>query len=173
LHLLTFKPVLYVANIGENDLPGGGAHAESLARYAARQGEGVIAISARIENEVSELEDDAERREYLSSFGLEEAGKHRLIRALRELLGLISFFTTTGGKEVRAWNIPRGTRAPRAAGMIHSDFERGFISAEVIAFDQLQSAGGYASARERGLIRLEGKQYEIQDGDCCTFRWNV
>jgi len=168
LHLLTARPVLYVANIDET---GGGPCLDAVARHAAAEGAAVLGICARLELELGELP-DAEAAEFLASLGLTERGLPRLARACLDLLRLRTFFSTASA-EVRAWTVPVGTRAPQAAGRIHGDMERGFIRAEVIAFADLIAAGSLAAARARGLVRLEGKEYEVQDGDVITFRFAV
>jgi GTP-binding protein YchF len=167
-HLLTARPVLYVANLSEDE----GASSPCLAaiaRHAAAQGAAVVGLSARLEMELAELP-EPEAAEFLASLGFSERGVPRLIRACESLLGLRTFFSTASD-EVRAWPVPAGTRAPQAAGRIHTDMERGFIRAEVVAYQDLVACGSLAAARERGLIRLEGKEYEIQDGDVVTFRF--
>ncbi len=171
LCLLTTKPVLYVANVGEEDLASGNVHVERLAEAAAREGASLVTIAGAIEQELSLL-DPAERQEFLLEMGLREPGLHRLIKAGYALLGLITFFTV-GEKETRAWTITKGTRAPGAAGKIHSDFERGFIRAEVIAYEDYITCGSEATAKDRGLMRSEGKDYVVRDGDCILFRFNV
>jgi hypothetical protein len=168
LFLLTAKPVLYVANVDEASLAAGNPHSKGLEERAAAEGAGVVRISAQVEAELAELAED-ERREYLAALGLAEPGLHRLIRAAYALLELITFFTA-GEKEVRAWTIRRGTLAPQAAGEIHTDFERTFIRAEVIGFEDYVACGGEAGARARGLMRVEGKEYEVRDGDVMHFR---
>ena len=173
LNLITAKPMLYVANVGEGDV----ANAETPAVQAVRQiaqseGVPVVAICGAIEAQIAALETDEERREYLAAVGLREPGLNRLIRAGYDLLELITFFTV-GEKENRAWTIRRGARAPQAAGAIHSDFERGFIRAEVIGYDDFVACGGEAAAKERGKLRLEGKEYVVQDGDVMHFRFGV
>jgi len=168
LFLLTAKPVLYVANVDEASLVAGNPHVKALEERAAAEGAGVVRVCAQVEAELAELAED-ERREYLAELGLAEPGLHRLIRAAYELLELITYFTA-GEKEVRAWTIRRGTRAPQAAGEIHSDFERTFIRAEVIGFDDYVACGGEAGARARGLLRVEGKDYVVADGDVMHFR---
>jgi len=140
-------------------------------KIAGEEGSEVIAVCAQIESEIAELEDD-ERAEFLAELGLEESGLDQLIRAGYRLLGLITFFTA-GPSEVKAWTIRKGTRAQRAAGKIHTDMERGFIRAEVVSFDDLVSAGSQLAAKEKGLVRLEGKDYVMQDGDVVYFRFNV
>ncbi|MSR22606.1 MAG: redox-regulated ATPase YchF [Gemmatimonadetes bacterium] len=172
--LLSARPVLYVANVGESDLPSGENKWTKRLREAVRVDEAeamVIGLSARIEAELVALE-PAERTEFLHDIGLEEPGLHRLIRATYELLGLITFFTA-GEKESRAWTVRRDTRAPGAAGEIHSDFERGFIRAETFAYDDLEVVGSIKAVREKGLIRSEGKEYVVKDGDIILFRFNV
>lgn len=171
LCLLSAKPVLYVANVDEDEPAAGSAHTQVLEQHAAREGAQFVRIAGAIEQELSHLP-PAEQREYLQELNMAEPGLHRLIRAGYSLLGLITFFTV-GEKETRAWTITRGTRAPQAAGRIHSDFERGFIRAEVIACDDYLACGSEASARDRGLMRAEGKGYEVRDGDCILFRFNV
>lgn len=173
LHLLTMKPVLYVANVSEAEAAGAAdnPHVAEVRRRAAEEGAEVIVISAKVEAEIAEL-DGEDRDLFLAELGLAESGLDRLIRAAYRLLGLITFFTA-GEKEVRAWTIREGTKAPQAAGVIHSDFERGFIRAEVVAYDDLVRAGSMAQAREQGLLRLEGKDYVMQDGDVVYFRFNV
>lgn len=171
LHLLTGKPVLYVANVSEDDLAGNHPFVGQVRDLAAGEGAQVVTICGRIEAEIAELEGE-EKQLFLAEMGLEESGLDRLIRAGYDLLGLITYFTA-GKKEVRAWTITRGTKAPQAAGVIHSDFEKGFIRAEVIAFADFVAAGGEAGAKEKGLMRLEGKEYAVQDGDVMHFRFNV
>jgi len=171
LNLLTSKPVLYVCNVAEQDAAKGNALTERVAQMAAEQGAESIIISAAIEAEVAQLP-EAEAKEYLESMGLHEAGLDRLIRAGYHLLDLITYFTC-GPKETRAWTIKRGTKAPQAAGVIHSDFERGFIRANTIAYNDYVSLGGEAPAKEAGKARDEGKDYIVQDGDIMHFRHNV
>ena len=174
LFLLTWKPVIFAANVAEEDLADDGAsndYVKAVREYAAESGCGVFVISARIEEEIAEL-DDAEKAEYLETLGLTESGLDKLIRASNDLLGLMSFLTA-GEKETRAWTIKKGTKAPQAAGKIHSDFERGFIRAEVINYQELLDCGSLAAAKEKGLVRLEGKDYVVQDGDTILFRFNV
>ncbi|UWQ19996.1 redox-regulated ATPase YchF [Jannaschia sp. W003] len=171
LQLLTQKPILYVCNVGEDDAATGNAHSEAVARMAAEQGAGTVVISAAIEEQIAQL-DDAEQAEFLAEMGLEEAGLDRLIRAGYELLHLETYFTV-GPKEARAWTIPAGTTAPQAAGVIHGDFERGFIRAETIAYDDFVSLGGEKEAKEAGRMRAEGKTYRVRDGDVLHFLHNV
>lgn len=172
--LLTAKPVIYAANVNEEDLASDGAdnaHVQTVRKYAAEEGEEVFVICARIEEEIAEL-DDEDKLLYLEELGLENAGLDRLIAASYKLLGLISYLTA-GKKETRAWTITRGTRAPQAAGKIHSDFERGFIRAEIVSYDDLIANGSYTAAKEKGLVRSEGKEYIMKDGDVVEFRFNV
>ena len=171
LQLLTTKPVLYVCNVAEEDAAKGNAFPDKVAEMAAAQGNAHVIISARIEEEISQL-DDEEAAMFLEEMGLEEAGLDRLIRAGYELLHLETYFTV-GPKEARAWTIRRGTAAPQAAGVIHGDFERGFIRAETIAFDDYVACGGEAKARETGKLRAEGKSYVVQDGDVMHFLFNT
>jgi GTP-binding protein YchF len=171
MHLLTDKPVLYVANVAEDDLEGNHPFVAQVREIASREGARMVTICGRIEAEISELEGE-EKSEFLAGMGLAESGLDRLIRSGYELLGLITYFTA-GVKEVRAWTIPLGAKAPQAAGVIHSDFEKGFIRAEVIAFGDFITAGGEAGAKEKGLMRLEGKEYVVRDGDVMHFRFNV
>ena len=171
LNLLTSHPVLYVCNVAEEDAATGNAHTQAVAKLAADQGAESIVISAAIEAEVAQLPDE-ESREFLSALGLEEAGLDRLIRAGYHLLDLITYFTV-GPKETRAWTIVRGTKAPAAAGVIHTDFERGFIRAFTIAYDDYVNLGGEVPAKEAGKARDEGKEYVVQDGDVIHFRFNT
>lgn len=171
LCLLTAKPVLYVCNVDESSAATGNAFSEAVRKKAAAEGAGTVVISARIEEEVAQLPND-ERTEYLDSLGLKEPGLNRLIRAGYDLLGLITFFTA-GPKESRAWTVARGACAPKAAGVIHSDFEQGFIRAETIAYADYVACNGEAGAREAGKFRLEGKDYVVQDGDVMHFRFNT
>lgn len=171
LHLLTDKPVLYVANVAEDDLAGEHPFVAQVREIAAREGAGVVTICGQLEAEISELSGE-EKQAFLHDMGLEEPGLDRLIRSGYELLGLITYFTA-GVKEVRAWTIVNGTKAPGAAGVIHSDFEKGFIRAEVIAFEDYIACNGESGAKEKGLMRLEGKEYVVKDGDVMHFRFNV
>ena len=174
LNLLTAKPVIYAANVGEEDLANDGADnagVQAVREYAKETGSEVFAICAQIEEEISEL-DDEERQMFLDDLGLKESGLEKLIRASYHLLGLMSFLTS-GEDETRAWTIKQGTKAPQAAGKIHTDFERGFIKAEVVNYKDLLENGSLASAREKGLVRMEGKEYVVQDGDVILFRFNV
>ncbi len=171
LHLLTDKPVLYVANVAEDDLEGSHPSVAKVREIAALEGAGVVVICGKLEAEIAEL-DGPEKKGFLDDMGLEEAGLDRLIRNGYALLGLITYFTA-GVKEVRAWTIVNGTKAPQAAGVIHTDFEKGFIRAEVIGFTDYISCSGEAGAKEKGLMRLEGKEYVVKDGDVMHFRFNV
>jgi GTP-binding protein YchF len=171
LNLLTSHPVLYVCNVAEADAATGNAHTEAVEKMAAAQGARTVVISAAIEAEVAQLPDD-EEHEFLAAMGLEEPGLDRLIRAGYELLHLITYFTA-GPKETRAWTIEKGTKAPQAAGVIHSDFERGFIRAQTIAYDDFVTLGGEVAAKEAGKARDEGKEYVVQDGDVLLFRFNT
>ncbi|MDH4322350.1 MAG: redox-regulated ATPase YchF [Desulfobulbaceae bacterium] len=171
LCLLTSKPVLYVANVSEEEINTGNQWVDQLKEVAATENASVVMISGAIEEELSNLPVE-ERKEFLEDMGLTESGLHRLIKAGYELLGLINYFTV-GEKETRAWTITKGTKAPGAAAAIHTDFEKGFIRAEVIAYDDFVSCGGEAGAKEKGLLRLEGKEYVVKDGDCMHFRFNV
>jgi GTP-binding protein YchF len=171
LGLLSQKPVLYVCNVDEGSAGSGNRFSAAVEEKAKREGAGCVAISARIEEEVAQLP-DAERAEFLEHLGLAEPGLNRLIRAGYALLGLITFFTA-GPKEARAWTVTRGARAPQAAGAIHTDFEKGFIRAETIAYDDYVALSGEAGARDAGKMRLEGKDYIVQDGDVMHFRFNA
>ena len=173
LDLLTYKAVIYAANVSEDDISGdGNEYVRAVREYASAEGSGVVVICAKIEAELAELEDD-EREMFLEDMGITEAGLDKLIKESYTLLDLISFLTT-GEDETRAWTIRRGTLAPQAAGRIHSDFEKGFIRAETIAYDKLMECGGRISAaRERGWLRSEGKDYEVKDGDVVHFLFNV
>ncbi|MEC3861003.1 redox-regulated ATPase YchF [Mesobacterium sp. TK19101] len=171
LQLLTTKPVLYVCNVSEDEAATGNAHSEAVAKMAAAQGNAHVVISAKIEEEISQLEPD-EAEMFLSELGLQEAGLDRLIRAGYALLNLQTYFTV-GPKEARAWTIRQGTGAPQAAGVIHGDFEKGFIRAETIAFDDYIACKGEAGAKEAGKMRAEGKSYVVQDGDVLHFLFNT
>ena len=173
-NLLTAKPVIFAAKVTEEDLPNDGEDNEGvqkLRKYAEEEKCEVFVVCAQIEQEIAELEDD-EKKMFLEDLGLKESGLEKLIRASYRLLGLISYLTA-GEPEVRAWTITKGTKAPQAAGKIHTDFERGFIRAEVVAYDDLIACGSHNAAKEKGLIRLEGKDYVVQDGDIMLFRFNV
>jgi ribosome-binding ATPase len=171
LSLLTAKPVLYAANVAESDLPDGNKHVEVVREIAEDEGAEVVVVSAQVEAELAELPAE-ERAEFLASLGLESSGLERLIASAYELLGLLTYFTA-GPKEARAWTVPAGSTAPRAAREIHTDFERGFIRAEVITFDDYDALGSEAAAREAGRLRVEGKEYVVADGDVIHFRFNV
>ncbi|WP_172332347.1 redox-regulated ATPase YchF [Mangrovicoccus sp. HB161399] len=171
LQLLTQKPILYVCNVEENASATGNAHSNRVAEMAKAEGAGVVLISAAIEEEISQL-DDEEAQVFLEEMGLEEAGLDRLIRAGYDLLGLETYFTV-GPKEARAWTIYKGTPAPQAAGVIHGDFERGFIRAETVAYDDYVTLGGEAKARDAGKLRVEGKTYVVKDGDVLHFLFNA
>ena len=174
-HLLTAKPVIYAANLSEADFSGEGAdanpHYRRVMEQAAAEHAEVLPICARMEAEIADM-DSEEKALFLSELGLENSGLDRLIQASYRLLGLISYLTA-GAPEVRAWTITKGTKAPQAAGKIHTDFERGFIRAEVIAYDDLIACGSMAAAKEKGLVRSEGKEYVMKDGDVVLFRFNV
>ena len=170
LCLLTMKPMMYVANVSEDELDGNDLVAE-LQHHAAGENADVVVVSAAVEQEISEL-DDAERSEFLEAMGLEESGLDRIIRAGYHLLGLKTYFTA-GPKETRAWTFPSGARAPQAAAVIHTDFERGFIRAETISYDDYIQYQGEQGAKDAGRLRLEGKEYLVQDGDVMHFRFNV
>jgi hypothetical protein len=169
LGLLTTKPVLYVANVDEASVATGNALSRLVEARAAEEGAAAVVISAKIESEIAVLP-PGERQEYLAAIGLAEPGLNRVIRAGYALLHLVTFFTA-GPKEARAWTIERGTAAPQAAGVIHSDFEKGFIRAETIAYDDYVALNGEAGAREAGRMRLEGRDYVVADGDVLHFRF--
>ncbi|NLZ53120.1 MAG: redox-regulated ATPase YchF, partial [Thermoanaerobacteraceae bacterium] len=173
LFLLTSKPVIYVANISEDDLLSSeeNEYVKKVKEYAAKEGAEVITIAAKIEAELAELAEQ-EKKELLAEYALEEPGLERLIKSGYKLLGLITFFTLES-KEVRAWTITKGTKAPQAAGKIHTDFERGFIRAEVMDYNVLVAHGSQQAVREKGLLRSEGKEYIVKDGDVILFRFNV
>jgi GTP-binding protein YchF len=171
LNLLTSHPVLYVCNVAEADAASGNTHTQAVETMATAQGAGTVVISAAIEAEVAQLPDD-EEREFLAAMGLEEPGLDKLIQAGYGLLHLITYFTA-GPKETRAWTIEKGTKAPQAAGVIHSDFERGFIRAQTIAYNDYVTLGGEVAAKEAGKARDEGKEYVVQDGDIMLFRFNT
>ncbi|PIQ60591.1 MAG: redox-regulated ATPase YchF [Bacteroidetes bacterium CG12_big_fil_rev_8_21_14_0_65_60_17] len=171
LFLLSGKPVLYAANVAEGDLPRGNAHVDAVRSRAEEEGAGVVVVSAELEAQVAELESD-ERAEFLEELGLASGGLERLIQSAYALLDLITFFTS-GPTETRAWTISRGLKAPQAAGQIHSDFERGFIRAETIAYEDYSRLGSESKARDAGLMRSEGKDYTVRDGDVLLFRFNV
>ena len=171
---VTTKPVIYAANVEDSDLADDGESNEQVKKvreFAAKEGSEVFVISARTEEEISEL-DEEEKKEFLDALGLKESGLEKLVRASYDLLGLMSFLTA-GEDECRAWTIKKGTKAPQAAGKIHTDFERGFIKAEVINYQDLLDNGSIAAAKEKGIVRIEGKEYVVQDGDVILFRFNV
>lgn len=173
-NLLTDKPVIYAANVAESDLVEEGASniwVEKVKEFALKEYSEVFIICAQIEQEIAELEED-EKRMFLEELGLKESGLEKLIRASYHLLGLISYLTA-GPQETKAWTIHRGTKAPQAAGKIHTDFERGFIRAEIVSYENLIECGNYQKAKEKGLVRSEGKEYVVQDGDVILFRFNV
>ncbi|GAB4400577.1 MAG: redox-regulated ATPase YchF [Microscillaceae bacterium] len=172
LHLLTLKPVLYVANVEVASVHEGNAHVRALEQAIAGENAQLILVSAALEAEIAELTDEAEKKEFLAEYGLEESGLDRLIRAAYTLLNLITYFTA-GVKEVRAWTIERGWKAPKAAGVIHTDFEKGFIRAEVIKLADYVQYKTEAACREAGKIAVEGKEYVVADGDIMHFRFNV
>ena len=173
LTLLTAKKSLYVANVGEDEVSdySGNEFVKQVEDYATKEGSGVVVVSARIESEIAELSDE-EATAFLADLGLEESGLTKLIKASYSLLGLINYFTA-GEMEARAWTIVEGTKAPQAAGKIHSDIEKGFIRAEIVSFDDLEACGSQNAAKEKGLVRLEGKDYIMKDGDVTHFRFNV
>ncbi|HZT19735.1 MAG TPA: redox-regulated ATPase YchF [Dongiaceae bacterium] len=172
LQLLTAKPVLYVCNVEESAAAAGNEWSAWVAEQAAAEGAAMVVISAAIEAEVAQLRSPEEKREFLAALGLEEPGLARVIRAGYRLLDLVTFFTV-GPKEARAWTVRRGARAPEAAGVIHTDFERGFIRAETIAYEDFVACGGEQGAKEAGRMRAEGKDYIVQDGDVFHFRFNL
>lgn len=172
LQLLTSKPILYVCNVAESDAATGNAHTKRVFEYAQQIGARAVIISAAIEAEVSTLESTEEQQEYLAAMGLNETGLNRVIGEGYKMLGLLTFFTV-GPKEARAWTIEAGLKAPQAAGAIHSDFERGFICAETIAYEDYIACGGEAPARAQGKLRQEGRDYVVKDGDIFNFRFNV
>ncbi|MDP4133473.1 MAG: redox-regulated ATPase YchF [Bacillota bacterium] len=174
MSLLTDKPILYAANVSEDDLANGlegNPYIEKLQKIADSEGAELLPVSAKIEEEISQLDSD-EKKEFLAALNLTESGLDRLVKKSYKLLGLISFLTA-GSDEVRAWTIKKGTKAPQAAGKIHTDFERGFIRAEVISFADLENCKSMVTAKEKGLVRSEGKEYVMQDGDIVLFRFNV
>jgi GTP-binding protein YchF len=171
LGLLTLKPVIYAANVSEDDLASGNDYVEKVRAIAADEGAQVVVISAQVESELIELPEE-DRAEFLESLGAKEGGLTSLIRATYSLLGLQTYFTT-GPKETRAWTIVRGMTAPQAAGVIHTDFERGFIRAETVAYKDLVACGSMSAAKEKGLVRSEGRDYVVQEGDVMLFRFNV
>ena len=171
MNLLTYKKVIYATNVKEDELATGNEFVERVQAFAAEEGSEAFIVCAQIEQEIAEL-DEEEKLMFLEDLGISQSGLDRLIAASYKLLGLISYLTA-GPKEVRAWTIVNGTKAPGAAGKIHSDFERGFIRAEVVAYDDLHASGSYTAAKEKGLVRVEGKEYVVKDGDIMLFRFNV
>lgn len=170
--LLTAKPVIYVANISEDDIEiGENDMSRAVAEYAHAEHSGVISLCARIEEELISLPKE-ERDDFKAELGIKESGLEKLVKASYDLLGLMSYLTA-GEKEVRAWTIKKGTKAPQAAGKIHTDFEKGFIKAEIVSYDDLVEAGSFVKAKEKGKVRMEGKEYVMQDGDVVLFRFNV
>lgn len=170
--LITGKPIIYMANIGEEDLINdGNEYVDKVREYAKDENASVIAVCAKIESELSELSDD-DKEEFLKDLGIKESGLDQLIKATYDLLGLATYFTA-GSDECRAWTFKKGMKAPSCAGIIHTDFERGFIKAEVMSYEDLESLGSEKAVREAGKMRLEGKEYIMQDGDICHFRFNV
>jgi GTP-binding protein YchF len=171
MNLLTYKKVIYATNVKEDDLATGNEFVERVQAFATEEDSEAFIVCAQIEQEIAEL-DDEEKLMFLEDLGISQSGLDRLIAASYKLLGLISYITA-GQKEIRAWTIVNGTKAPGAAGKIHSDFERGFIRAEVVAYNDLYAAGSYTAAKEKGLVRVEGKDYVVKDGDIMLFRFNV
>ncbi len=171
LGLLTLKPIIYAANVSEDDLSAGNDFVKQVQAIAAQDQAQVVVVSAQVEAELVDLSDE-ERTDFLESLGVKEGGLRSLIRATYELLGLRTYFTT-GPKETRAWTIHAGMKAPQAAGVIHTDFERGFIRAETVAYQDLVTNGSMGAAKEKGLVRSEGKEYVVQEGDVLLFRFNV
>ncbi|MBF4502124.1 redox-regulated ATPase YchF [Savagea sp. SN6] len=173
MHLLTIKPMLYVANVSEDEIAdvSNNEYVQKVRDFAKEDGAEVIVVCAKIEEEMAELEDD-EKEMFLEELGIEESGLDQLIRATYDLLGLATYFTA-GVQEVRAWTFRKGMKAPQCAGIIHTDFEKGFIRAETVAYDDLLEAGSMTAAKEAGKVRLEGKEYEVKDGDVMLFRFNV
>jgi ribosome-binding ATPase YchF (GTP1/OBG family) len=172
MQLLTSKPVLYVCNVEEKSAAAGNAYSQKVEALAKSEKTQAVIVSAAIEAEVAILGNPDDQKEFLSSMGLEEAGLNRVIRAGFSLLNLITFFTA-GPKETRAWTLLEGSRAPQGAGVIHTDFEKGFIKAEIIDYQSFVTLGGESACRDAGKLRMEGKDYIIQDGDICHFRFNV
>jgi GTP-binding protein YchF len=171
LGLMTTKPVLYVCNVEEASAGGGNAHSAKVMEFARAEGARAVVVSAAIESEIAQM-DEADRAEFLEGLGLQDSGLDRVIRAGHDLLGLITYFTV-GPKETRAWTIVQGMTAPQAAGVIHGDFERGFIAAETINYDDYVALNGEGGAKEAGKMRVEGKTYVVRDGDVMLFRFNV
>ncbi len=172
LFLLTSKPVLYVCNVDDASAVDGNKYVDAVREAIREEGAGLMIVAAQTESEIAELDTYEERREFLAEIGLEESGVSRLIRAAYNLLDLQTYFTA-GADEVRAWTFIRGSKAPRCAGIIHTDFEKGFIRAEVIKYDDYVALGGESGVREAGKLSVEGKEYVVQDGDIMHFRFNV
>ena len=172
LHLITLKKQLYCCNVGEDDLGGENDYVGQVRDFAQKDGSSVVVICGKFEAEIAEMDDEEERKAFLEDAGLEESGLHRLIREGYAMLGLHTYFTA-GEKEVRAWTFPEGAKAPQAAGIIHSDFERGFIRAEVYHCSELFELKSEAALKEKGKLRVEGKEYDVKDGDVMHFRFNV
>lgn len=172
LHLITLKKQLYCCNVGEDDLGGENEYVAQVRAFAEKDGSGVVVICGKFESEIAEMDDEEEKKAFLEDAGLEESGLDRLIREGYAMLGLQTYFTA-GEKEVRAWTFPKGAKAPQAAGVIHSDFERGFIRAEVYHCEELFEYKSEAALKEKGKLRVEGKDYEVQDGEVLHFRFNV
>ena len=170
-NLLTKKPIIYMTNVSEDDIINGNNYVELVKEYASKENAEVVMLCAKVESELSELNEE-DKMLFLEDLGINESGLDKLIKATYSLLGLATYFTA-GPKEVRAWTFKKGMKAPECAGIIHSDFERGFIRAEVISFDDYEKLGGEKGAKEAGKMRLEGKDYIMQDGDVCFFRFNV
>ena len=170
-NLITAKPIIYMANVGEEDAIAGNAYVDKVREYASSYGSEVVVVCAKIESELSELPDD-EKNEFLKDLGIEESGLDKLIKATYSLLGLATYFTA-GADEVRAWTFKKGMKAPACAGIIHTDFQKGFIKAEVMSYSDLVACGDEKRVKENGKMRLEGKEYIMQDGDICYFRFNV
>jgi len=171
-NFLTLKPIIYMANISEDDLiSGGNEYVDKVREYASKENSSVITVCAKIESELSELNDE-DKANFLNDLGIEESGLDKLIKATYDLLGLATYFTA-GSDECRAWTFKKGMKAPACAGIIHTDFERGFIRAEIMSYEDLEKYGDEKSVREAGKMRLEGKEYVMQDGDICHFRFNV
>ena len=170
-NLLTKKPLIYAANVSEEDINNENNYVKEVREYASKENSEVVVISAKVESELSELEEE-EKQMFLEELGIDDSGLNKLINATYSLLGLATYFTA-GPKEVKAWTFKKGMKAPACAGIIHSDFERGFIKAEVISYDDYVKYDGEKGAKENGKLRLEGKEYEMQDGDICLFRFNV
>lgn len=173
LHLLTTKEMLYVANVSEDDIidPSENKYVQMVKEFAANENSQVIVVCAKIESEIAEL-DEEEKKVFLEELGIEESGLDQLIRAAYDLLGLATYFTA-GVQEVRAWTFKQGMKAPQCAGVIHTDFERGFIRAETVSYADLMTNGSMTAAKEAGKVRLEGKEYIVKDGDVMHFRFNV